>query len=140
MDETTTNVNKELSAARAKCVFLRSSPSRVLVRLKILHTDLMKSLECVLERTKNNSCVICKELETESAQGLKLSLAKFECEVVNVSGGVKTFFSEFTSGAQHEIAIFVPITLNRSSSVCESDSIKPSTPASVTITAAAGIT
>lgn len=131
-------VNKELLSARVECVTLGCIREEVLSKLKMLETDLGKSLKIVSERTTEGSSTMTKQFETEVARGPEMMFADFKYEAAKISGVVKTFLSESTEGAHTENKNIFPVLSNQLVSVRESSSDKPSTSVLSTSADAAG--
>lgn len=64
-------VNKKLCVTRLDCVALRRNRDEVLLKLKVLETDLRTFLIVLSERTTEGFLVMSKQFRTEVAQGLE---------------------------------------------------------------------
>lgn len=78
LDDALAAVSKKLSAARVDWVALQWNRYEVLSKLKVLETDLGRSLKAVSERTTEGSLVTSKQFETEVTQGLERIFAVFK--------------------------------------------------------------
>lgn len=106
--------------------------------LKVLKTDIKRSLKSVSDRTTEGSSTMPKQFEVELTRGLERILAELKYEATKISGGLKTSLSGSTLGALRKISNCVAMLFNRLASVCEASSVKRYGSASNLNAAAAG--
>lgn len=85
------SVKTELFVAKVKCATLRWTRVEVLLKLKLLETDLRDSLKVLSERTTERFRILSKQFETEAAQGIKKIFVHFKHETAKVSDVLETF-------------------------------------------------
>lgn len=126
-EKSTEAVDKGVSAAKVECVALRLNLDEVVSKLKVLETDLGKSLKSLSEQTIESSTMMSKQFETEVTKGLERIFGEFKYVAAKISGKLESSSPESTLGTQLGIPNCIAMLSNRLARVVEASSVKPST-------------
>lgn len=125
-NEAVAAVNRELFGAWVNCAALWWNRDKILLKGKVLETDLEKLLKRVSEWTTEGSSVMSKPFDTEVIQGLERISLCSRIKLLRFQEFKDVFFAEFAFGVQRKIANCVAVLFDRVSSVREASSVKPS--------------